>query len=69
MEAAKIFESGEGQAAPPPKGFRFEDSEVPAKRQGETLILVPKEAAWQTGGRPKYRICGKSWILACSPQR
>ena len=48
MEAAKIFESGEGQAAPPPKGFRFEDSEVPAKRRGETLILVPKEAARQT---------------------
>ena len=34
MEAAKIFESGEGQAAPPPRGFRFEDSEVPAKRRG-----------------------------------
>ena len=48
MEAAKIFESEECQAVLLPKGFRFEDSEVLVKRQGETLILVPKEVAWQT---------------------
>ena len=48
MEAAKIFESEEGQAVLLPKGFRFEDSEVLVKRQGETVVLVPKEVAWQT---------------------
>ena len=43
MEVAKIFENGRSQAVRLPKQFRFSGGEV-----GGAVLLVPKEAAWQT---------------------
>lgn len=48
METAKIFENGRSQAVRLPKKFRFVEDEVLIQRIGEAIILLPKEAAWQT---------------------
>ena len=48
METAKIFENGRSQAVRLPKKFRFKTDEVVVQKLGEALILVPKEAVWQT---------------------
>lgn len=48
METAKIFENGRSQAVRLPKKFRFNVDEVVVQRLGDAVILVPKEALWQT---------------------
>ena len=48
METAKIFENGRSQAVRLPKKFRFNAEEVVVQQLGEAVILVPKEAVWQT---------------------
>lgn len=48
METAKIFENGRSQAVRLPKKYRFNSDEVYIQRLGEVVMLVPKEAAWQT---------------------
>lgn len=48
METAKIFENGRSQAVRLPKKFRFTENEVLIQRIGQAVLLLPKEAAWQT---------------------
>lgn len=48
MEIAKIFENGGSQAVRLPKKFRFTDKEVMVVRLGAAVMLVPKDAVWQT---------------------
>lgn len=48
METAKVFENGRSQAVRLPKKFRFDVDEVVVQQLGAALLLVPKEALWQT---------------------
>lgn len=48
MDTAKIFENGKSQAVRLPKKFRFSGNEVYVQRIGQAVVLLPKEAAWQT---------------------
>ena len=48
METAKIFKDGSGQTVQLPENFRFTVDEVVVQQLGEAIILVPKEALWQT---------------------
>lgn len=48
METAKVFENGRSQAVRLPKKFRFNVDEVVVQQLGEAILLVPKEALWQT---------------------
>ncbi len=48
METAKIFENGRSQAVRLPKKFRFTSEEVFVQRLGDAVMLIPKEASWQT---------------------
>ncbi len=48
MEVAKIFENGRSQAVRLPKQSRFSGGEVFVQKLGGAVLLVPKEAAWQT---------------------
>ena len=48
MKTAKLFKNGQSQAVRLPKEFRMSGSEVYIKRQGEAIILLPKEKSWNT---------------------
>ena len=48
METAKIFENGRSQAVRLPKKFRFNTDEVVVQQLGAAVLLVPKDALWQT---------------------
>lgn len=48
METAKIFENGRSQAVRLPKKYRFAGDEVVVQRLGQAVMLIPKEAAWET---------------------
>ncbi len=48
MITAKLFTNGSSQAVRLPKEFRFKENEVYAQKIGETVILVPKNKAWET---------------------
>lgn len=48
MLTAKLFTNGSSQAVRLPKEFRFAGNEVYAQKIGETVILVPKDKAWET---------------------
>lgn len=48
METAKIFDNGRSQAVRLPKKYRFTDNEVYIRRLGNAVMLIPKDAAWQT---------------------
>lgn len=48
MEMAKVFENGRSQAVRLPKKYRFNVEEVVVQQVGEAVILVPKEALWET---------------------
>ena len=48
METAKIFDKGKSQIVQLPEKFRFTVDEVVVQQLGEAIILVPKEALWQT---------------------
>ena len=46
MKTAKLFKNGQSQAVRLPKDFRFSGSEVYIKKQGDMVILLPKEKSW-----------------------
>ena len=46
METAKVFWSGRSQAVRLPKEFRFEQTEVRIRRQGQSVILEPVPTDW-----------------------
>lgn len=48
MLTAKLFTNGSSQAVRLPKEFRFAGNEVYAQKIGDTVMLVPKEKAWET---------------------
>ncbi len=48
MKTAKLFKNGQSQAVRLPKEFRMTGSEVYIKKQGEAVILLPKEKSWDT---------------------
>ena len=46
MKTAKLFKNGQSQAVRLPKEFRMIGDEVYIKRQGDAIILLPKERSW-----------------------
>ena len=48
METAKLFENGRSQAVRLPKKFRFTGEEVFVRKVGHVVMLIPKNAAWET---------------------
>ncbi len=42
MKTAKIFRSGNSQAVRPPKEFRMSADEAFIKKNGDTIVLIPK---------------------------
>lgn len=47
METAKVFKTGRSQAVRIPKRFRFYTPTVGIRRQGESIILTPRqEISW-----------------------
>ena len=48
MKTAKLFKNGQSQAVRLPKEFRMKGDEVYIKKQGEVIILLPKEKSWNT---------------------
>jgi antitoxin VapB len=46
MKTAKLFKNGQSQAVRLPKEFRMIGNEVYIKKQGEAIILLPKEKSW-----------------------
>ena len=46
MKTAKLFKNGQSQAVRLPKEFRMAGTEVYIKKQGEAIILIPKESSW-----------------------
>jgi len=47
MKTAKLFKNGQSQAVRLPKEFRMTGSEVYIKKQGEAIVLLPKEKSWK----------------------
>ncbi len=48
METAKLFQNGQSQAVRLPKDCRFSGNEVYIRKIGDTVMLFPKERAWET---------------------
>ena len=48
MKVAKLFQNGQSQAVRLPKEFRMTGKEVYIKRQGDAIVLLPKEKSWGT---------------------
>jgi antitoxin VapB len=46
MKTAKLFKNGQSQAVRLPKEFRMAGTEVYIKKQGEAIVLIPKESSW-----------------------
>ena len=46
MLTAKIFPNGSSQAVRLPKEYRFNDTEIYIQKIGETVMLIPKDKAW-----------------------
>ena len=46
MKTAKLFKNGQSQAVRLPKEFRMSGKEVYIKKQGDTIVLLPKEKSW-----------------------
>jgi|GEM_PF-3543254 len=48
MKTAKVFKQGNSQAVRLPKEFRFQDNKIFIRKQGDTILLIPKNLArWQ----------------------
>lgn len=47
MKTAKLFKNGQSQAVRLPKEFRVAGTEVYIKKQGEAIVLLPKEKSWK----------------------
>ncbi len=48
METAKLFVNGRSQAVRLPKEYRFSGNEVYIRKVGNSVMLFPKEQAWET---------------------
>lgn len=48
MQTAKLFKNGKSQAVRLPKEFRFNGTQVFIKKVGNTVILIPENATWQS---------------------
>jgi len=48
MQTAKVFKNGQSQAVRLPKEFRVKGSEVYIKKQGNLIILIPQDTAWDS---------------------
>jgi antitoxin VapB len=48
MDTAKLFVNGRSQAVRLPKEYRFEGDQVFIKKVGNTVILIPYRAPWET---------------------
>ena len=48
METAKLFVNGQSQAVRLPKEYRFSGNEVYIQKVGNSVMLFPKERAWET---------------------
>lgn len=48
MLTAKLFTNGSSQAVRLPKEFRFNGTEVYVQKVGSSVMLVPKDKAWET---------------------
>jgi len=48
MNTARIFSNGGSQAVRLPKQFRFQTDEVIVQQLGDAVILVSKDALWET---------------------
>ena len=48
MKTAKLFKNGQSQAVRLPKEFRMAGKEVYIKKEGEAIILLPKEKSWES---------------------
>jgi len=48
VQTAKLFQNGQSQAVRLPKDYRFEGDKVFIKRVGDSVVLLPYHAAWQT---------------------
>lgn len=48
MLTAKLFANGSSQAVRLPKEVRFSGTEVYVQKVGSSLMLVPKDKAWET---------------------
>jgi len=48
MKTAKLFMNGQSQAVRLPKEFRMAGNEVYIKKEGEVVMLLPKEKSWDT---------------------
>lgn len=48
METVKLFANGQSQAVRLPKSYRFEGDEVYAQKIGYTVMMFPKDSAWET---------------------
>ena len=46
MKTARLFQNGQSQAVRLPKEFRMAGKEVYIKKQGEAIVLLPKEKSW-----------------------
>lgn len=46
MKTAKVFMNGRSQAVRLPKEFRFDCDEVYVEKQGDRVILTPREPTW-----------------------
>lgn len=47
MKTAKLFKNGQSQAVRLPKEFRMAGNEVYIQKQGDMIILLPKEKSWE----------------------
>jgi antitoxin VapB len=48
MKTAKLFMNGQSQAVRLPKEFRMTGDEVYIKKEGEVIMLLPREKSWDT---------------------
>jgi len=48
MKTAKLFKNGQSQAVRLPKEFRMTGNEVYIQKQGEAIVLLPKEKSWES---------------------
>ena len=48
METAKVFQNGGSQAVRLPRQYNFSGTEVFIQKVGESVILFPKDKAWET---------------------
>lgn len=48
MKTTKVFKQGNNQAVRLPKEFRFKEDKIFLRKQGDTVLLIPKNTArWQ----------------------